>query len=150
MYGTYATPLQIELQVSHRAAGWLATTHLAGLAALPFTTLPAWAALLLGMTVLVSLWHAWSRHVSRRHRAAVACLVWREQDDCLLIYRDGSRRACRLAPCAFVTPWLVILYFRQPRRCCSLLLLPDMVAAESFRRLRVRLRMSAGQQWKSA
>lgn len=143
---TYATPLQVEPRASKRAAGWLVATHLAGVAVLPFSGLPFGAALLLGAALLASLRHAWSRHVSRRHRAAIKRFVWREQDDCLAIYGDGTSRACRLAPYAFVTPWLVVLYFRQRRRTCSLLLLPDMLPADTFRRLRVRLRVTAGQR----
>jgi hypothetical protein len=49
----------------------------------------------------------------------------------------------RLAGRAFVLPWLVILYFDgRPRR---LVLLPDMLAAQQFRQLRVRLRMELQQ-----
>jgi hypothetical protein len=55
---------------------------------------------------------------------------------------SGSRRAGVLRPGSFVAPWLTVVRWRPAgaRRDHTVAVLPDMVAAEEFRRLRVLLR----------
>ena len=57
----------------------------------------------------------------------------------------APNRLHHLAPRAFVMPWLVIVYYRQGARQHSLFILPDMLPADTFRRLRVRLKTELGQ-----
>jgi toxin CptA len=55
---------------------------------------------------------------------------------------SGSRRAGVLRPGSFVAPWLTVVRWRPAgaRHDHTVAILPDMVAAEEFRRLRVLLR----------
>lgn len=57
-----------------------------------------------------------------------------------LVHGDGRRLDLRLTHAPLVLPWLVALEFRAADgRRHALLLLPDMLDADDFRRLRVRL-----------
>jgi len=141
--GQYATPLQLEIGPSRRMLAWLVLTHGAALLMLPLLPIPLVLRLALGGMVLLSL--AWYRHrlISRLHPQAVCGLRWEAGRDCVLQLASGEQLQTLLAPRAFVMPWLVILYFTgRPRQ---LLLLPDMLTPESFRRLRVRLRLELQQ-----
>lgn len=55
---------------------------------------------------------------------------------------SGARRAGAVRPGSFVAPWLTVVRWRAEGgwRDRTILLLPDMVEAEAFRRLRVLLR----------
>jgi hypothetical protein len=145
LYAPYATPLRIDLQASRLAALWLLALHVAGVAVLLFASVPAWVQATGALAVAASLWWHWSRHVSRR-RSAIVRFVWRCGSDCEVVHSEGQALACTLAPRAFVMPWLVLLYFHTGTWPRSLFILPDMLPADSFRRLRVRLKTELGQQ----
>ena len=118
------------------------TVHAAGIAVLPFTSLLLWVQLfVLPVTGLSLHWH-WARHVTRR-RANVQSITWMQDRDCVIINTAGTTARGVLLPAAFVMPWLVILHLRVGRRRHSLFLLPDMLPATTFRRLRVRLRIQS-------
>ena len=135
----YATPLRIELRASRLAALWLLPLHVAGVAVLPFTSLPFWSMVACLLACAGNLvWH-WSRYVSRR-QAPLRTFIWKQDRDCGVVDDDGAAVACTLAPRAFVMPWLVILHYRTGGRRHSLFILPDMLPADTFRRLRVRLK----------
>jgi len=61
---------------------------------------------------------------------------------CEAARRDGGRTACRILGGSVALPWLVVLRLRpQGRRLAwPVALLPDALAAEEFRALRVALR----------
>ncbi len=123
---------------------WLVLLHAAALPVAAWLPVPLPAILTLMAAVLASLaWH-WRLRVSPRYPHAVRGLRWEADSDCVLQLASGERLEARLAAHAFVMPWLVILYFDgRPRH---LLLLPDMLPAQAFRRLRVRLRMELQQK----
>ena len=143
MYGQYATPLQFDIGPSRRMLAWLLLLHAAALAVVALLPLPLPAILTLAVAVLLSLvWH-WRLRVSPRYPHAVRGLRWEADGDCTLELASGEQLSARLAAHAFVMPWLVILYFHgRPR---SLVLLPDMLPTQTFRQLRVRLRLKLQQ-----
>ncbi len=119
---------RLALRFVHLAAASLAL--LAGGAA------PVAGGLLAGALVLHLCW------LEARHRALAASLlgvlfdstgVWHLQ------WRDGTRDRARLAPGPVVSPWLTILTLDGPRGRIGLFVTPDMLDADSFRRLRMRL-----------
>jgi hypothetical protein len=141
--GQYATPLQLDIGPSRSMRVWLLTTHAAAAVLLPLLPLAAAQRLALAGAVLLSLGWYWWRLVSRRNPRAVRGLRWEAGRDCVLQLAGGEQLQARLASRAFVMPWLTVLYFQgQPRQ---LVLLPDMLPAEAFRRLRVRLRLELQQ-----
>ncbi|MGB5260193.1 MAG: protein YgfX [Gammaproteobacteria bacterium] len=144
MYAQYATPLRIDLQASRQAATWLLALHASGVTVLPLASLPLWGQAAGMLAAAASLWWHWLRHVSRR-RSPVITFVWKGGSDCEVVDGDGAAVACTLAPRAFVMPWLVIIYYHTGARHRSLFILPDMLPADTFRRLRVRLKTELGQ-----
>lgn len=123
---------------------WLAAVH--GLAALvlPFAAMALSVKLLFACIVTLSLVRHWSRHATRTASSCVRSLRWDGDGSCRLERRDGTHVRLTLYPQAFVQPWLVILQLGAPGRVRRrLVILPDMLARDSFRQLRVRLRMAA-------
>jgi hypothetical protein len=67
-------------------------------------------------------------------------LAWQTDGDWQLLFQDGSDRTGQLRPDTYVSLWLVILRFQlEQGGRCSVVILPDMLDPQSFRRLRVRL-----------
>ena len=122
---------------------WLLLLHAAVLPVVALLPLPWPARLALAVAVLFSLAWSWRTRASLHYPHAVRTLRWEAGGDCILWLASGEQLTARLAGRAFVMPWLVILYFDGwPRH---LVLLPDMLAAQAFRQLRVRLRMELQQ-----
>ena len=77
-------------------------------------------------------------------RMGHSCVAFRleTQDEIVLVLRNGRHLAGRVSSDSLVTPYLVILnvVLKEPRRRRSLLISPDAMGVESFRRLRVALK----------
>lgn len=142
----YATALRLELGPSRAMAVWLILVHLTPLGLLPALQLPAWLNLLIVFCVLCSLLDGWRRQAHRCHPDAVRTVIWRDAQHCQLTLTSGQQLDVALAAQAFILPWLVVLHFNTPRRRLRYLaVIPDMLDATVFRRLRVRLRIAMDQ-----
>jgi toxin CptA len=98
--------------------------------------------IVLSMVVL-----SWSGHCllfDANLRMGHACVAFRleEHDGIVLVLRNGRHLPGRVSSDSLVTPYIVILNvaLHELRRGRSLLIMPDTMGAESFRRLRVVLR----------
>ncbi len=134
----YRRPLDLEPGASRRAALVLAGMHL--LAALALL-LPLDAGLFPRLSILCAILLS-ARHQLREaphNRIRRGC--WRQDGQFELQLRDGRRLRASLAAGSLASEWLVILHLetRQGRHY-RWLLLPDMLGAETWRRLCVRLR----------
>ena len=115
--------------------------------AMPILLLPAlptsgWLSLAITAALFVSLVRTGRLQVSRHHPDAVCSMVWGEEKDCLLGLHSGRQEEVSMGAQAFILPWLVILHFNSRRRPMRyLVLLPDMLDHEMFRKLRVRLKV---------
>lgn len=134
----YAAPLRLELRRSRRLALCLAAAHAGALACIPLLPLGWLPGALLAALILLSLARSYPLHVLMRGERAVVALVWLREGDWHLIERGGREQACRLRADSYVHPALTVLNFAGERRC-SIVLLPDSLDPEDFRRLRVRL-----------
>ena len=115
-------------------------SHGAALAVLPFSGLPPLPVTAFALSVVLSWLRARRREVKRQDPDSITSLVWEEGNRCRLVLRSGQESGAALRPLVFMQPWLVILHFRRDDgRTARLVLLPDMLDADSFRRLRVRL-----------
>ena len=142
----YATALRLELGPSRAMAVWLILVHLTPLCLLPALQLPAWLNLLIIFSVLCSLLDGWRRQARRSHPDAVRTVIWRDAQHCQLILSSGQQLQVAVAAQAFILPWLLVLHFKTPRRRLRYLaVVPDMLDAAVFRRLRVRLRIAMDQ-----
>lgn len=137
----YAVPLRLEPARSVQLAAWLLAGHTGALLLLPWLPLHPLLQLALGAALAGSLlWH-WLDTVLRRLPGSVRSFIWLAGTDCRLQTVRGPVCHVQLGKTALVQPWLVILGYRAGRwRRRYLLLLPDMLDADTFRRLRVRLR----------
>ena len=137
----YATPLLLEPGPSRSLRAWLVVIHVVAIILLPSLSLPAGAGLILLLLILFSLWHT-----IRRHPDSVSAVLWSETRSCRLSLASGQDVEARLMPQVFILPWLVIMRFKSDRkRLHQLVLLPDMLESEVFRRLRVRLMIELNQ-----
>jgi hypothetical protein len=134
----YAAPLRLEPRRSRRLAIGLAAAHGGALVLLPLLPLGAFVAAALGGLIILS-W-SWNHvlHVARRADRSLVSLVWLADGEWRLTERGGATRTGRLRWDSYVHPWLTVLNFTGARRC-SVVLLPDSLDPETFRRLRVRL-----------
>jgi len=137
----YATPLLLEPGPSCSLRAWLVVIHVVAILLLPVLSLPAGAGLIILLLILFSLWHA-----IRLHPGSVSAVLWSETRSCRLSLASGQDIEARLLPQVFILPWLVIMRFRSDRkRLHQLVLLPDMLEPEIFRRLRVCLMIELNQ-----
>lgn len=134
----YAAPLRLDLRRSRRLALYLAAAHAGALAFIPFLPLGNVTGALLAILVLLCLARSGSARVLMRGDGDVVALVWERDGEWRLVERGGRTRVCRLRPDSYVHPWLTVLNFAGERRC-SVVLLPDSLDRDTYRRLRVRL-----------
>ena len=121
---------------------WVILVYSMPLLLLPVLQLPGWLNLAIISALLIDFNRTWRLMAQRRHPSAVRTLRWGEKKQCLLGLHSGQDQSLDLCEQVFVTPWMVILHFNSQRhRKHSLVLLPDMVDRELFRKLRVRLKL---------
>ena len=92
----------------------------------------------------IAAWAAWSFRVDALHRGRFAVTELRLAPDLILLVcmGDGRLVAGDVRASTYVGAWVTTIVWRPDGRCWSraLLVLPDMLPAEDFRRLRVMLR----------
>ena len=99
--------------------------------------------ILLVVAIIVSM--GWSLTAAMLKRCPIVELIWDTMDEWTLRDAQGGEMQARLLPGAYVHPWLVILNFvpvvqrRHRHRRRTVILLSDMIDANSLRHLRVRL-----------
>ncbi|HEY9199754.1 MAG TPA: protein YgfX [Gammaproteobacteria bacterium] len=127
----YAAALRLELRPSRQRRGWHRLTHLAVLVSVPLLQSP-W----LMVAVLAAVAASWFRS----HAEQKIILLW-DSDGGWKLFEEAGESAAVLAAAPFVQSWLVILPLRMDgrHRVRHVVLFPDMLPAEEFRRLRVRL-----------
>ncbi len=133
---------QVELSPSRYLALILIAAHGAA-AAVPLLLLPLWAGALVASLLSLNLYHSLLRDAWWRLAHSCAGLVL-EDAQAEIVRRDGACQPCRILPGSLVTPWLTVLNLlpEGARYACSVIILPDSLDAESFRRLRVWLKWS--------
>jgi hypothetical protein len=136
----YATPLHLELGRSRLLWLYLTLLHGALLVTLPFVQLPGSFVLLLTLVLVLSYLRYRRLYWLTANRDSIRSLVWGSAERMQLTLESGQGAGASLLPHGFVLSWLVILHLRlDTGRKRYLIVLPDMLDAESFRRLRVRL-----------
>ena len=138
----YATPLRLDIASSRMMGEWVMLVHAMPILLLPALPTSGWLSLAVTAALFVSLVRTWRLQVSRHHPDAVCSMVWGEGKDCLLSLHSGGQEEVSMGAQAFILPWLVILHFNSRRRHMRyLVLLPDMLDRQVFRKLRVRLKV---------
>jgi hypothetical protein len=138
-----ATSLRIELNASRlaAAAAFVATVATAALVAwLPGNPWLRGAAVVALGAYGIALERTWARQAARR---AILAFILRPDLTVTLVERGGDRSEGVLLDDSFVGALLTTLVVRVPpaRWPRTIAILPDMLPAEEFRRLRVQLRL---------
>lgn len=128
----YAAALRLELKPSRQRRHWRRLTHFLVAATLPMLQEP-WLIAAVALVLLVSLY--------RSRTEPVITLLW-DSDGRWSLFEDDCESEVTLAETPFVQPWLVILPLRMDglQRARRIVIFPDMLPVQEFRRLRVRLR----------
>lgn len=134
--------LTIAVGPSRRLAGLLVGMH-GFAAALPWLApLPHWLAVLLMPVFLGSAWHTLRRDGFRTLQHSLIALRLDADCRCEFQTRAGAWHEAALLGSSFVAPHLTVLNLKPAggRLVKHLVILPDAVNAEDFRRLRVWLK----------
>jgi toxin CptA len=132
----------IALGPSRLVEAWIVLVAAAALAAVLATPLPAVAQAAAAVALSCAAVRAARRLACREGHGAIAGFVVDLSGRIEVEGADGTRLAGRTQDGSFVAPWLTIVRWRPdgarfPR---SILVAPDGVAEDSFRRLRILLR----------
>ena len=142
----FPADLSIPLGSSRRLGGLLLTAHAVGWGVLPALDLPVWIRGTLAVALAGSLLYALLRDGWRRLPGSVTELRLWADGSCAVKLRQGSWQSCRIRGESFVAPWLTVLSLAQEGRLLRryVVILPDALDPEAFRRLRVWLRWKPG------
>jgi toxin CptA len=134
-------PLSIALHPSRHLAAVLAAAHLAAVAAFATLGLPLWAVTGICAALAVNGWRA-ARMALLRESESIIALEARGENGLPYRTRAGVWQESRLLPTSYVSPWLTVLNLESKgtRRVRHVVILPDAIDGEDFRRLRAWLR----------
>jgi hypothetical protein len=133
--------LFMRLGSSPRLVAVLGILHAGALPCVFANQLPLLVQSFIALGVLLSAVRGIALHGVRRAGRSVVLLIWDRHGRWRLLQRDGAVLDAHLEQGAYAHPRLTVLPFRclgGQRRC--VLLVADMVDADHFRQLRVRLR----------
>jgi len=138
-----------KLRPSRTLAVFFFTLSLSALVSI--WSLPFPAPVLLVLTLIVLCWGGYCLLFEAGLRMGSSCVALRLEDGegIVLVLRNGSHLTFRLSGDSLVTPYVVILNVARNEQHGgrSVVIMPDTMGAESFRRLRVLLRWGdAGNQ----
>ena len=134
--------LTIAVGPSRRLAGLLVGMHGFAAALLWLAPLPHWLAALLMPVFLGSTWHTMRRDGFRSLQHSLVGLRFDADCRCEFQARTGAWHEAALLGSSFVAPYLTVLNLKPAggRLVKHLVILPDAVNTEDFRRLRVWLK----------
>lgn len=133
--------LRLELRPSLQLAALLACLYGGAVACVLIVPVAVWIHALAVAALSASGIHAVLLHARCALPASIRMLEMDENCACQLVDARGSRTDARLLPSSVVLPWLTVLAFSTASgRRRTLLLVPDRVDADAYRRLRVLLR----------
>jgi toxin CptA len=135
------TPLRINLRRSHILAGFILVFH-GGAIVLSLVSLPLWQGSALAVATAMSLGYLLRRHGLLPGADTITLLIYDNNKDWLVITRAGTQYQASLQQPVYLQAWVVILNFRIDNRRRPIIILPDMIDPESFRRLRVSLQLN--------
>jgi hypothetical protein len=138
MLSGFSRPVHLAVRRSRRLTVLLVVMHAGALGAALAIALPWWGRLVFTALVLLSAWRALRRYVIAT-KAPVRDLLWRSDGGFEVTTPTGIEEAV-LRSVEVVEPWLTVFVLRtRSGRNVPVVLLPDAVEVEPFRRLRVRL-----------
>ncbi|MCF6337787.1 MAG: hypothetical protein L3J84_07515 [Gammaproteobacteria bacterium] len=140
----FAQPLRLQPEASRILVGLLTAGHLGAIAVLFPLDLSMMTKIGIAVVLLVSLTIAIRKQPGRIGEGGVQILTWQTDDEWVLETADGTQIKASLHESTYVHPWLVVLNFRREnqRSLLTFTLAPDALDKETFRELRVRLKVA--------
>jgi len=140
MTNQFALPVLIIIKPSPWLAGGIVAIHLGAALALCIADLHSLIKSMVMLIVTASLAHALLTHVLLKHSDAPVQLLLTAGAEWWLTCVNGQTFSVQLMPAAFVHPLFTVVSFQGEKRRYTVILTPDVVEADMFRRLRVRLK----------
>jgi hypothetical protein len=140
MTNHFELPLFIPVRPSIWFVAGFYTAHLGAILALLASNIPLVIQAVIIARVLASLIHGHGLHIIQKNPASPVQLVLNQAGEWWLSITSGDTLPVELKPMAFVHPLLVVLIFKGETGSYRVILTPDMVDPDTYRRLRVRLR----------
>lgn len=133
---------KFELTTSYRLLGLLLSIYLATVLVISLLSLAWFFKLILFILVSWQTWRAISQHALRIAKQAISQCALDEAGRWHLTSLSGQEYVGQLLGDSLISPTLTILNFKVPHRYFPLVLiiLPDAIETNAFRRLRVYLR----------
>lgn len=132
--------LSLVIRPAPRLSLLLALLHGGAAACVVIVPLPGLLQVSLVVLLAAAASHAVWRHGLGRHPRAIRRLDLDAEGRVYLMDGSGQPQPARIQASSVVTPWLTVLDFATETGRRSLLLTPERVDAEAYRRLRVWLR----------
>ena len=144
MTNQFALPIHIFIRPSPWLAGGIIVIHLGAMLALCVTDLHWLLNTLVTLVITASLVRELLIHVVQKHPDAPVQLLLTAESEWWLTTCSGRDISVQLMPAAFVHPLFTVLPFQGGDKRYSVILTPDVMDKDLFRRLRVRLRFQHG------
>ena len=134
--------LFIHLQPSHRLLTILSLVHLIAASFLWPLALPFEVKAIIGVLLIISLLYYLRKDALLSANDAVIALQLKEDMRCIVTMRSGQSITCRILGSTFVAPYLAVMNLQPAGKFFmrSVVILPDSIKVDEFRRLRVWLR----------
>ncbi|RMD71251.1 MAG: hypothetical protein D6819_02210 [Gammaproteobacteria bacterium] len=133
--------LHLRLRPSRLLALVLLLLHGGALLALAPLPWPPWLVLLVSAGVIASLFHSLRRYALLLDPASVVELLWEEDGSWHLLTAQGEEVRARLAGAASYAHLVVLSFRLEGDGGRAVVILPDALDVQSFRRLRMHLSM---------
>lgn len=142
----YATPLRLTPNYSQRFFVLLLTVYLAAAVCLYALSIPVSLQFVAVLVLLFSFYYTYRMFIVLKCSNSIVAAVWEEGSEWLLSQKNGRVLSAKLLPTSFFYPGLVVLNFKIAESIWSrsLVIFPDSLDGQSFRRLRVRLTLVKG------
>ena len=137
----YASPLTLKPKLSRIFVSLFIVGHVGAMALLVPLFFSIELKITMAVMLLASLIIAIQKQPGVSRAGNIATLVWKADGDWVIETVDGKTCEAQLQPSSYLHLWLVVLNFRseKSRRLRSIIVFPDALDVEIFRKLRVRL-----------
>ncbi len=143
---SFEHPIRVSLRPSNYVIAAIILIHLGALLCIHLARMPAQLILLLCFIILLSFARCYFSFIYQagilRSGCVPAELLLNAQDEWFLTDVSGAMNLVTLLPESYVHHLLVVLNFQQGSHKRSVILTADTVPADTFRRLRVRLKFT--------
>ena len=148
----YASPLRFNILPSHLLITVMLLLHSGALAMLAICELHWMIKIVVATLLIISIYlvlHVQGCRVTpspvKKVFPRIESVVWDNDDRWMLATENGKSLIATLCSASFVHPWITIINLKVEdapwySRYRNLILVPDNINAENFRRLRIRLR----------